>query len=130
MCADERAIRDLIATWLRVSAAGDAAPLRDLMAEDIVFLLPGQPPMRGRDHFLALQGTMLKQMKIDATADIQEIEVSGNLAYCWNHLTVAITPVAGGESKRRTGHVLTVFRKEPDGRWVFYRDANLLTEAK
>lgn len=127
MSTDERAIRDLIDTWLRSVKAADAAALRDLMAEDIVFLLPGQAPMRGRDSFLAIQETMLKQVRIEATADIQEIEISGRLAYCWNHLTIAVTPAAGGETQRRAGHILTVLRKEPDGRWVIWRDANLLT---
>jgi ketosteroid isomerase-like protein len=27
---------------------------------------------------------------------------------------------------RLTGYTLTVFRKQPDGRWVLIRDANLL----
>ena len=28
---------------------------------------------------------------------------------------------------RRSGYTLTLLRKEPDGRWVLFRDANLLT---
>jgi len=31
---------------------------------------------------------------------------------------------------RRTGPVLTIFRKKGDGNWVLSRDANLLTEAR
>ena len=40
---------------------------------------------------------------------------------------VATTPLQGGVTTRREGNVLSVFRKEPDGRWVLFRDANLLT---
>ena len=53
MDADERAIQDLIAEWLGATAAGEPSRLRGLMAEDVVFLTPGQPPLRGRERFLA-----------------------------------------------------------------------------
>ena len=36
------------------------------------------------------------------------------------------TPPEGGDAMRRAGPVLSVFRREPDGRWVLFRDANLL----
>lgn len=48
---DEQAIRDLIATWHKASAAGDLTTVLKLMAEDVVFLVAGKPPMRGRDAF-------------------------------------------------------------------------------
>jgi len=131
MQADEQAIRDLVATWMRASAAGDAEGLIPLMAEDVVFLLPGQPPMRGRDAFIAAMREGFKQIRMEATSDIQEIHVFGDLAYCWNHLSVTITPRAGSaSSKRRSGYVLSVLRKDASGKWVISRDANLLTEEK
>jgi len=51
---DEQAIRRLVATWLAASKAGDTATVAGLMAEDVVFLTPGQPPMRGRAAFAAV----------------------------------------------------------------------------
>jgi ketosteroid isomerase-like protein len=30
---------------------------------------------------------------------------------------------------RRSGYMLTLFRKNPDGRWLLARDANLLAPA-
>ena len=41
--SDEQAIRKLIATWLSASAAGDTQTVLSLMADDVVFLVPGQP---------------------------------------------------------------------------------------
>lgn len=123
MTADERAIRELIATWLEASKAGDDAMVLQLMAEDAVFLLPGQPPMRGRAGFAAAKQKMAG-MAIDGHADIREVEVFGDWAYCWNYLTVTVTP-SGGAPLTRAGDVLTVLRKR-DGRWVIFRDANML----
>jgi len=53
MDRDEQAIRSLVATWLEGTAAGDLPRVLELVAEDVVFLGPGRPPMRGRDGFAA-----------------------------------------------------------------------------
>jgi uncharacterized protein (TIGR02246 family) len=79
----EQAIRDLVALWHRATAAGDVETVLNLMAEDVVFLVTGHPPMRGLSSFeRALRG-LLSQNRIESTGDIQEIAVSGDLAYCW-----------------------------------------------
>ena len=124
---DEKVIRELVDIWLRATAKGDLPQILNLMAEDVVFLIPGQPPMRGKSAFAAGFKTALEHFRIDSTSDIQEIKVSGDLAYCWNHLTVTMTPLQGGPVKRRTGYTLTVLNRQPDGAWVVVRDANLLT---
>lgn len=126
MSTDEQAIRDLIALWHSATAAGDVDTVLGLMAEDAVFLVAGKPPMRGRAEFEQGIRTLLKQHRIESTGDVQEIEVSGNLAYGWTNLTVRVVPLAGGNSTERTGSALSIFRKQPTGSWVLVRDANLL----
>jgi uncharacterized protein (TIGR02246 family) len=44
MTEDERAIRQVIATWMRASHSGDTATVLSLMTEDVVFMVPGQEP--------------------------------------------------------------------------------------
>ena len=128
---DEQMIRGVIETWMRATAKGDTAAILKLMDEDAVFLVAGQPPMRGRDAFAAGFKKALEKFRLEATSDIQEIQVMGDWAYCWNHLTVTMTPIGtpidkGGSPVRRSGHVLTIFRKNSGGNWVLFRDANLL----
>lgn len=125
MANDEQAIRDLIAAWLRATAAGDLSQVLKLIADDVVFLTPGVEPF-GRKEFEAGFKGMQSQMRIEAQSKIQEIRVSGDMAYCWNKLTINITPLSGGEAKQRKGHALSVLRKKPDGTWVIARDANLV----
>jgi uncharacterized protein (TIGR02246 family) len=125
--SDERQIRDLVATWLRASTAGDLPTVLNLMAEDVVFLLPGHPPMRGREAFAAASQAMQGKFRMEASSEIQEIQVSGDLAYCWTHLVVSVIPLPAGTPKRRAGHTLTVLRKQSAGNWVVIRDANMLT---
>jgi len=124
---EKQKIRDVIAAWMRASAEGDLERVLSLMAEDVVFLLPGQPPMRGRSAFAAASRSMPGQVRIEGKPDIQEIHIAGDYAFCWSYLSVTVTPSQAGPPKRRAGHILSVFRKEPDGRWVLFRDANMLT---
>jgi uncharacterized protein (TIGR02246 family) len=125
MRSDEQAIRDLIANWARASVAGDLPQILSLMSEDVVFLTPGNPPMRGREGFAAAFQT-LANVHLEAASDIQEIQVSGDMAYACTSLSVSITPKNGGSPTRRSGYTLTIFRKQPDGSWLLSRDANLL----
>jgi uncharacterized protein (TIGR02246 family) len=126
MSSDEQAIRDLIALWHSATAKGDVDTVLGLMAEDVVFLVAGKPPMHGRSAFEQGLRALLTQHRIDSTGDIQEIEVSGRLAYCWTNLTVRVIPLAGGEAIGRTGSALSILRKLATGSWVLARDANLL----
>ena len=125
MRTDEQAIRDLIATWLRATAAGDLPQVLKLMADDVVFLTLGQEPF-GRKEFEAGFKGMQSQVRVDGKSEIQEIQVNGDMAYCWNKLTINMIPLSGGEPKQRKGYVLSVLRKRPDGSWVLARDANLV----
>jgi len=125
---DEQQIRDLIDTWLRVSAEGDINQILPLMAEDVVFLVAGQPPMRGRDAFAASFAGWKDKFRLETSCEIQEIQVSGDLAYSWTRLSVTMTPIAGGPANRRSGYTLTVLRKNAERAWQIFRDANLLTE--
>ena len=79
---DKEKIREVVATWMRATADGDLATVLSLIAEDAVFLLPGQPPMRGREAFAAASRSALGRVHIEAKSDIQEIHVAGNYAFC------------------------------------------------
>jgi uncharacterized protein (TIGR02246 family) len=119
-------IREVVTTWMRATAESDLETVSSLIAEDAVFLLPDQPPMRGREAFASALRSALGQVRIEGKPDIQEICVAGDFAFCWNQLFLTVTPLQGGPAQRRAGPTLSVFRKEPDGRWILFRDANML----
>jgi uncharacterized protein (TIGR02246 family) len=127
--SDKQAIRDLMETWLQASVAGDLPTILTLMSDDAVFLVPGQPPMQGKYAFAEAFQAMISAVRIEALSDIQQIQVDGDLAWCWNHVTLTITPRNGGQPSRRTGYTLSVLRREPGGNWVVIHDTNLLTGA-
>jgi uncharacterized protein (TIGR02246 family) len=124
MTEDERAIRQVIETWMRASRDGDTAVVLSLMTEDAVFMVAGREPF-GREAFEAASQAMAG-MKIDGTNEIVELELHGDWAFSRNRIDMTITPPEGAPV-RRAGYALTLYRKGADGRWRLARDANLLT---
>jgi uncharacterized protein (TIGR02246 family) len=127
MTEDERSIRELVATWMSASQAGDTETVLSLIADDAVFTVVGQEPF-GKDAFRAAsQGQ--KDLRIEGTSDIREIQVLGDWAYLRNYLTVTVTP-PGGTAIRRAGWTLAILRKTAAGKWLLVRDANLMTKVE
>jgi uncharacterized protein (TIGR02246 family) len=124
--SDEDAIAALLATWLRATREGDVDAVLELMTEDVIFLVAGQPPMTGRDAFATQLRSVLREHAIDYQSTVEEVQVCGDLAYCRTRLEVIITSKHGNTPMRRSGHTLSVFRKGGDGKWRLSRDANLL----
>jgi len=121
---DELAIRQVVHRWLDATKAGDYETVLTLMADDVVFLVPGREPF-GKEAFRS-QSQQLKNAQVEGKSDIQEIEVIGDRGWMLNRLEVRITPPSG-EPLTRSGYTLTIFRKQADGNWVIARDANLVT---
>jgi uncharacterized protein (TIGR02246 family) len=125
MSEDEQAIRTVVATWIEATRRGDIQAVLDLMTEDALFLVPGQPPMDKAAFATASRSQASAKLDIDAQSEIREVRVEGTMGYIWSHLRVTVTPAVAGEKVQRAGHTLTVFRKT-GGRWLLSRDANLL----
>ncbi|HEX7891300.1 MAG TPA: SgcJ/EcaC family oxidoreductase [Ramlibacter sp.] len=126
MNSDEQQIRDLVATWMAATRSGDVDTVLGLMTDDVVFLVPGKPPMRKAEFAAAARAQAQPGAPvIDGNSDIQEIRVSGDWAFLWSKLEVRVTPQGGEKGMKRAGHTLTVLRKV-GGKWLLARDANLL----
>lgn len=129
MSSDEQAIRELIKTWMRESMAGNLDAILPLMAEDVVFLGPGRPPMCGRGAFAAAFRSAPANLRFEMESDVREILISDNLASCWSQLSMTVSS-PDGPAVKRSGPILTVFRKTAAGNWELFRDANMLTVEK
>jgi len=121
---DEGAIRQLVAKWLAASKSGDIETVLTLMADDAIFLVPGTEPF-GREAFAAYSRQM-EGARLDGTSEIQEIKILGDWAWMRNFLTLSFTST-DGKTMFRSGYTLTILRKNSDGNWVIFRDANLMT---
>jgi uncharacterized protein (TIGR02246 family) len=129
MSPDEKEIRALVATWMAATKSGDTETVLRLMTDDVVFLVPGQPPMTKAMFATAASAQARPDgPKFDGTSEIQEITIAGDWAFMWTRLKVVMTLPAGGKPTTRAGHTLSVLKRQ-DGKWLLARDANLLTPA-
>jgi len=124
MSKDELAIRDLVSTWMSASQNGDTKAVLGLIADDVVFMVPGREPF-GLQEFADASDAM-RNTRMRGKSEIVELQLLGGWAFVRNHVTVTLTP-PGGKPVKKAGYTLTILRKDPDGKWRLVRDANLVT---
>src|SRR5262245_37544260 len=114
MTEDERAIRDLITSWMEASKDGDLQTVLCRVADGVVFMVPGRS--FGKEAFAAASQGM-QGVRFEGQSEVQEIEVAGDWAWCRTRMTVTVTP-PNGQLVRRSGNTLSIMKRKPDGRWV------------
>jgi uncharacterized protein (TIGR02246 family) len=70
MSNDEQAILTWLNDWLRASAKGDSETMLAMLTDDMVFLVPGQPPF-GKKEFKAAWDGPMKGARIESKADLR-----------------------------------------------------------
>lgn len=125
MQSDEDAVRQVHITFIEAVNAANLDAVLSLMADDVVFLSPGQAPF-GRDQFPAGFLAGHQEWHLRCTSEQQEVRVTGDLAYAWCNDSLAMTRRSDGHPMAMAGHRLSIYRKHPDGRWLLARDAHTL----
>ena len=120
---DKQAIRETVETWLAAGKKSDLATMLNLLADDVLFIVPGKEPF-GKEEFAAANRSQMKDMEMDARIDIKEIEVAGDWA--WMRSFLNVTFKRDGKAAKHSGHILNVWQRQSDGRWVLKRDANFV----
>jgi uncharacterized protein (TIGR02246 family) len=126
MRSEERAIREVHSAWIEAVNARDLDAVLELVADDAVFLGPGQAPF-GREEFSTNFSTGHRQYRIECLSELEEVVVVGGVAYTRSRDALHVTPRDGGEARRLSGYRMTVYREQPDGRWLLARDAHTLS---
>jgi ketosteroid isomerase-like protein len=94
-----------------------------------VFLNPGLAPF-GQDGFSANFSAAHREVRIHCKSELEEVVVAGGVAYTRSRDALSVTPRAGGEATQLAGHRITIYRKQPENRWLIARDAHTLTQTK
>jgi uncharacterized protein (TIGR02246 family) len=123
---DEQALRALHDTWIAAVNAGDLDRLLTLMADDAVFLNPGHAPF-GRDGFQVGFKAGHQRGLIHCISELEEVVVVGDIAHTRSRDSLTVNPRAGGEVLALAGYRLSLYRRQPDGRWLLARDAHTLS---
>src|SRR5688572_26514435 len=96
------------------------------MTDDAVFLNPGQAPI-GRAGFNTNFSAAKKLVHINCVSELEEVVVAGEVAYARSRDSLSVAQRGGGDKAQLAGHRITIYRKQPDGRWLMARDAHTLS---
>ena len=76
MSDDETQIRNLVAQWQAATKAGETQTVLELMTDDVVFLLPGRPPMtKGEFTAMSTSPREVPRPQFQTAQEVREIEV-------------------------------------------------------
>jgi uncharacterized protein (TIGR02246 family) len=126
MGTEEQRIRDLHSTWINAVNAGDLARLLTLITDDAVFLAPGHAPL-GRDGFSANFSSAQERVRVHCVSELEEVVIVGQVAFTRSRDALSVTSRDGGNATELAGYRMSVYREQPDGRWLLARDAHTVT---
>jgi uncharacterized protein (TIGR02246 family) len=118
--ADRAAIVGVAEAWMAAAARRDADAIAGLYTADALLLPPNRPAVSGRDGirawFLALPA--FSRMATDT------VEIDGRADLAVARATFAMTlPLPGQPAIEERGKILQVLRRQPDGRWLIWRES-------
>lgn len=115
---DSAAARLLIA--LRTNASDS---LLALMADDVVLMPPNEPVLKGKEAVRVWYDQLLTQLRTsDLRITDREVLIGGEWATELAGFQWSLVPVGGGPATTDRGSYVQVWRREPDGRWLFARE--------
>jgi uncharacterized protein (TIGR02246 family) len=119
--AEEQAIRDLDAKWVRMVAAKDTAGIADLYSSDALFMPPNSQALGGRPGVVKGWNGMLSAPGAQLTFKPTKIVVAeaGDIAYDIGTYTFGVEGPKGRTEDR--GKYLVVWKKQ-DGAWKVAAD--------
>lgn len=94
-----------------------------LMAEDVIIMPPNEPALKGKAAVRTWYGQFVKQMRTSSLkVTDRELFIGGDYATEVAGFEWTLIPVAGGASIIDRGSYMQLWRREPNGRWVFSRE--------
>lgn len=96
--------------------AGDVDRLMQFYADDVVTMLPGMPPLKGKEAVRADWQNFFNTYTLKRDSKLVYIDVSGDSAVRRMEWTNTLTPKAGGEQIVDTGTCVVGFKKV-GGEW-------------
>lgn len=110
---DQSAIRGRNDAFVKAFNAKDLGQVLGVYAENLVFMPPNQPIIRGKDALKSFYDDLLKGGATDLKLDVTEVSGHGPLAYQSGTYEMELKPTSGAATRDR-GKYLFVLRKLGD----------------
>ncbi len=100
--------------------AGDVEALLGLRTAEVVEILPGEPPLVGKDAIRAAWSQEADASEQFTNRSIRDTRLAGDWAFTHFSFTQTSTPVTGGHPVVRNCQGLCILRRQTDGSWKIY----------
>ena len=120
--ADEAAIKGVHLRVTRAIREKDAGGLLASFGGDLVVMPPNEPPIVGKAALRSWFLRLTDEFSIDLDPSVEEVKVTGDLAYERFSFRGTMTPTGGGEPITFGGKGIHVYRRQSDGSWKIARD--------
>ena len=116
---DESKLRKWMEDYVANNNKGDFEKYGSFWTEDVIWLPPGAQVVSGKNAILQFAEPFFKNYKIEQTAAIEEIQISGNLAYIRVIVDEAYIPKSTDtDTLRNKNKGFFLFTKEAGGQWL------------
>jgi uncharacterized protein (TIGR02246 family) len=101
----------------------DAETLLAFVADDVVMTPPGEAPVRGKEAMRAWYDAFLSQVRTTSlTLTDKEVFVGDGWGVEGGVHEWVVVPVGGGDPVTDHGNYMQIWKRQPDGRWLFARE--------
>lgn len=109
-------ITELRDEYVKAENAGDVDGILETCRDDIVFIPPEAPPVRGIDASREFLGEFLDAFDITIELSRETITVAGDFAYEWGTVSGTLTS-PDGQAQPVSNSYLIVYQRDSDGAW-------------
>jgi uncharacterized protein (TIGR02246 family) len=115
---DKEAINAWYERYVANNNAGDFDSFGTFWTEDIVWLPPDAPVVIGKEAILDYARPFFELYSIHQEITVEEITVSGKIAFVRHIATEKYSPKEEGESIESNGKGIFIFQRQNDGTWI------------
>ena len=115
--ADKAAVREVFEQSVEKWNANDLDGLMAFIADDVVQMPPGRSTIDGKEALRSDWEKFLSENSDKWEPTIEDIEVSGDLAFVRIKELETTTPKDGSETKTLIGKGISIYRRGEDGSW-------------
>ena len=122
---ERRALHDIRERIEEAENAGITERFVEVMADDIVLMVPDQPVQQGKaacaEFVRNVLAGLLSRFSRRIVYASDEVDIVGGVAFDRGTFAFTVTPREGGQTTRVTGKYLWLLRRAEDGPWRMWR---------
>ncbi len=115
---DEEAIRQWHKEVENASNTADFDAYASHWSDDMIWMPPNMQPIQGKETCMGMFTYLTENYLVDQKVTVEEVVVSGDLAFSRFFSKEKFTPKADVPSMENDGKNIFLFKRQPDGSWL------------